>query len=82
MHIGIIGFGYIGAVIGAVLSSKGNKVTAIDNNENLIRDLNKTSCSVPEPFLQEMIKTSVQKGLLLGSTSFDDLSLCDVILIT
>lgn len=82
MHIGIVGFGYIGAVIGAVLSGKGHKVSAVDNNFASVEDLNQGICSVPEPSLRDMIKVNVEAGLLSGSTSYEAISQCDVVLVT
>lgn len=82
MEISVVGFGYIGAVIGAVLSSLGHKVNAIDNNKACIADLNSGVCNVPEPLLQEMIASGVSSGLLIGSTSFDSVVDSDVILVT
>ena len=82
MHISVVGFGYIGAVIGAVLSDLGHKVSAIDNNQTCIDDLNSGICNVPEPLLREMIGNGVSSGLLTGSTSFDCVGDSDVILVT
>lgn len=82
MHISVVGFGYIGTVIGAVLSDIGHKVSAIDNNQGCIDDLNSGVCSVPEPLLRDMIASSVSSGLLTGSTSFDSIGDSDVILVT
>lgn len=82
MHISVVGFGYIGAVIGAVLSDLGHKVSAIDNNQVCIDDLNSGICNVPEPLLREMIGNCVSSGLLTGSTSFDCVGDSDVILVT
>ncbi len=82
MKITIIGFGYIGSVIGAVLSNRGHKVTAIDNNKNCIDELNNGVCHVPEPLLKEMISESVKSGLLSGSISYKDVGTSDVILVT
>ena len=53
MKITIIGFGYIGSVIGAVLSNRGHKVIAIDNDKNCIDELNNGTCHVPEPLLKK-----------------------------
>ena len=47
MNISIIGLGYIGTVIGAVLSSQGNNVTAIDVDEDAINLLNKGITNIP-----------------------------------
>ena len=82
MNISIIGFGYIGAVIGAVLCDYGHTVNAIDNNKECIDDLNKGKCSVPEPLLQTMIKKAVASGFLSGTTSYNSITESDVILIT
>ena len=65
MKISIIGFGYIGSVIGAVLSSRGHKVFAIDNDKKLIKNLNDGKCTVPEPLLKGMISESVKSKLLI-----------------
>ncbi|MDA9878144.1 nucleotide sugar dehydrogenase [Luminiphilus sp.] len=82
MQVGVVGFGYIGSVIGAVLASKGCDVVAVDSNARAIDDLNNGQCSVPEPLLQEMISAAVSSGNLSGSNSYDELSACDVVLIT
>jgi UDP-glucose 6-dehydrogenase len=51
MKITIVGFGYIGAVIGATFSKMGHKVVAIDSNEKVINDLNLGKSNIPEPQL-------------------------------
>jgi nucleotide sugar dehydrogenase len=82
MKIAVIGFGYIGSVISAVLSNKGHNITAIDNNKNCIDELNKGICHIPEPRLKEMISSSVKSGLLNGSISYSSINENDVILVT
>jgi len=82
MNITVIGFGYIGSVISAVLSNKGHNVTAIDNNTNCIDELNSGISRIPEPLLKEMIADSVNSGLLSGSISYDGVDESNVILVT
>mgnify|MGYP003950284777 CR=1 FL=1 len=82
MNITVIGFGYIGSVISAVLSNKGHNVTAIDNNTNCIDELNSGISRIPEPLLKEMIADSVNSGLLSGSISYDGVNESNVILVT
>ena len=82
MQISIIGFGYIGAVIGAVYSDMGHKVIAIDSNRECIDNLNYGQCDVPEPDLQAMIKEQVGKGNLRGSYDYKDVSTSEVVLVT
>jgi UDP-N-acetyl-D-mannosaminuronic acid dehydrogenase len=82
MKITIIGFGYIGAVISAVLSNAGNKIVAIDNNSKSIEELNLGCCQVPEPSLKALVKRGVETGNLSGSLEFDSVINSDVILVT
>ena len=82
MRIAVIGFGYIGSVISAVLSNKGHKVLAIDNDKNCIDDLNNGICNIPEPLIKEMISDSVKLGFLIGSISYKNINKSDVILVT
>lgn len=82
MKITIVGFGYIGSVISAVLAVKGYKVTAIDKNKNRIDKLNKGICNIPEPNLKKMILNCVKSGNLKGSTSYKGVNFSDVILVT
>ena len=82
MKITVIGFGYIGSVISAVLSNRGYQVTAIDNNTKCIEELNKGICNTPEPLLSKMISDSVSSGLLKGTVSYDEINESNVILVT
>ncbi|MBT6170503.1 MAG: nucleotide sugar dehydrogenase, partial [Flavobacteriaceae bacterium] len=82
MNISIIGFGYIGAVIGAVLSNLGNKIVAIDNNSNCIEKLNLGISNVPEPSLRALVKKGVKNGTLSGSLGYESVADSEVILVT
>ena len=82
MNISIVGFGYIGAVIGAVFSDLGHRVYAIDSNKESIEDLNKGICHVPEPALREMIQAGVESKKISGSTSYESILDSDVVLVT
>ena len=82
MKISIVGFGYIGAVIGAVYASLGHRVFAIDNNEECINDLNQGISHVPEPALRSLIQSGVIDGKLTGSTTYENVADSEVILVT
>jgi nucleotide sugar dehydrogenase len=82
MKISIVGFGYIGAVIGAVLADSGNIVNAIDNNKSNIDDLNLGVCNIPEPALSELIAKGVSAGAIRGYTDYGVVGDSDVILVT
>lgn len=82
MKISIVGFGYIGAVIGAVYSNLGHEVCAIDSNKKAIDDLNLGICNVPEPKLQKLISDQVNSGNLKGFHDYTSISESDVVLVT
>ena len=82
MRIAVVGAGYIGAVLSAVLADKGFSVTAIDVNSKLIGIYNKGNSPFKEPGLEELIKKVVSEGTLTASTDISKISDADVILIT
>ena len=82
MRIAVVGAGYIGAVLSAVIADKGFSVTAIDVNNELIEIYNKGRSPFKEPGLEELIKKVVSKGKLTASTDISKISDVDVILIT
>lgn len=82
LSVGIVGFGYIGSCIGGILADKGLKVTCIDTNKEIIKEVNNGAISINEPGLKELIKKGVQSGRLDASSDFSCLSKMDVIIIT
>ena len=82
MRIAVIGFGYIGSVISAVMCQKGFEVVAIEKNDHVVEDLNNGISNIPEPGLCELIRDSVSKGLLSGVSDYKIINTCDAILVT
>ncbi len=80
MNISVIGVGYIGTVIAAVLASKGNQIIGIDKSEQNIKNLSEGKSHVSEPGLEELLEKN------LSNMQFtDDLSMVsnsDVIIVT
>ena len=58
--IAVVGFGYIGTVIGAVLADRGWPVTGIDVRQNVVDEINQGTTTVPEPGLGELVANSVR----------------------
>ncbi len=70
--IAVVGFGYIGTVIGAVLADRGWPVTGIDvqtEASSTRSTLGRTT--VPEPGLGELVANSVRVGRLRATTDFE-----------
>ena len=80
--IAVVGFGYIGTVIGAVLADRGWPVTGIDVRQNVVDEINLGKTTVPEPGLNELVSRSVQVGRLGATTDFGAIADNDFIIVT
>ena len=68
--IAVVGFGYIGTVIGAVLADRGWPVTGIDVRQTVVDEINLGKTTVPEPRLNELVANNVRVGRLRATTDF------------
>ena len=68
--IAVVGFGYIGTVIGAVLADRGWPVTGIDVRQSVVDEINLGKTTVPEPGLGELVSNNVRVGRLRATTDF------------
>ncbi|WP_156687783.1 nucleotide sugar dehydrogenase [Mycobacterium sp. Marseille-P9652] len=80
--IAVVGFGYIGTVIGAVLADRGWPVTGIDVRQAVVDEINLGKTTVPEPGLDELVANSVRIGRLRATTDFGALEDNDFVIVT
>ena len=68
MKVSVIGLGYIGLPTAALISSHNIQVHGVDVSDDVVKTINKGTIHIIEPGLEELVKSSVEKGFLKAST--------------
>jgi UDPglucose 6-dehydrogenase len=69
-QICVVGVGYVGLVTAACFADLGNRVIALDVNEEKINGLKQGKLPIYEPGLKEVVDRNVQAGRLSFTTSY------------
>ncbi len=80
--VGVVGVGYIGSVLAAELSNRGDRIIAIDRDAFRIQSIQLGKSPVSEPGVDEFLTKAVSSGRLTATTDISAIRDCDVVLVT
>lgn len=69
--IAVLGLGYVGCVTAACLAHLGHRVYGVDRDETKVNSILNAGAPFYEPGLEELIRSTVQNGLLTASTGLE-----------
>jgi UDP-N-acetyl-D-mannosaminuronic acid dehydrogenase len=81
-NVAIVGFGYIGSVIGSVLADRGHRVLGIEKDPRILNAVQNNQSPFNEPGLEELILRTRFKGLLELSDNVSKAAEAEVFIIT
>jgi len=81
-HVAIIGFGYVGTVLGVYLAERGFHVTGIDSQPSVIRKIASGEPHLKEPQVSESLSKLISSGALSVTSSYEAISDSGILIVT
>jgi UDP-N-acetyl-D-mannosaminuronic acid dehydrogenase len=81
-QVGIIGLGYVGVSLAAVLADEGIRVYGVDINSDRVRTINDGTCPFNEDRISELFEFHSDSGRITASESSRVLGGCSTIIVT
>jgi UDPglucose 6-dehydrogenase len=72
MRIAVIGTGYVGLVTGACLAARGHRVTCVDQQQEIVRQIQAAQAPIFEPGLEEILREVTARGRLSATTNLKE----------
>ncbi len=82
MKIGVIGLGFVGLSLAAVLGSKGYHVIGVDSNEKKIAMIKSGTIPFYEPKLPQIVSKALKRTFTVSSDIKEVIENCNIIFVT
>jgi dTDP-alpha-D-glucose dehydrogenase len=80
--VAIVGFGYVGTIIGAFLAERGFRVTAVETRPEVVRTLHNGKMHIREAGLSEVLLPLLKNGRISVTTSHEAIQAAQTVIIT
>lgn len=78
----IIGMGYVGTSLSAVLADSGLKIYGVDIDTDRVEEINEGNCPIEEDTITELFEDHVAQGNIRATDSYDVVSECSTVIVT
>jgi UDP-N-acetyl-D-mannosaminuronic acid dehydrogenase len=82
VEICVVGMGYVGTALSAVLADKGARVHGIDIDSERITTIERGNCPIEEDTITDLFEKHSGKGAITATTDYEVIGGCDTILVT
>lgn len=82
VRVAVVGFGYVGACVGAALAARRYQVIGIDSRTEIVEGINRGEVTISEPGLGDLVRQSVSDGHLTASTDISLIADASVVIVT
>ncbi|MEU8246002.1 nucleotide sugar dehydrogenase [Nonomuraea sp. NPDC048916] len=79
---GVIGLGYVGSCIAAILADNGIQVIGVDTDASLVEELSRGHCRFSETGLPELVSRLAGTPRLRTTTDYEAVASADVVIVT
>lgn len=80
--VAVIGMGYVGSCIAAIMADRGVRVVGVDTDQILVDELSRGYCRFREGELAELVARTVAAGRLRATTDYAAVAEADVVVLT
>jgi UDP-N-acetyl-D-mannosaminuronic acid dehydrogenase len=81
-NIYIVGMGYVGTSLSAVIADAGHSVTGVDIDTKLVETINQGECPIEEGTITDRFEEYAKSGRITASTSYEGVADADTVIIT